>query len=154
MHYPAFRKDHSGIYQVIAPDERIDLQAAATMVVSTSGSVFRCANICSLYRSPRHSLSGPQGRRSRSTRSRSRRARPSRGPASPCTVTTWSPTSPTALLRRHSERRPAVLGGVDGRLYLNLDRDIQAKWLEDVPANIAEVEANWTEIRSVAVADL
>jgi YHS domain-containing protein len=43
---------------------------------------------------------------------------------------------------------------VDGRLYLNLNRDIHAKWLEDVPGNIAEAEANWTEIRSVAVADL
>jgi len=43
---------------------------------------------------------------------------------------------------------------VDGRLYLNLNRDIQAKWTEDIPGNIAEANANWAEIRSVAVADL
>ena len=43
---------------------------------------------------------------------------------------------------------------VDGRLYLNLNRDIQAKWTEDIPGNIAEADANWAEIRSVAVGDL
>jgi YHS domain len=43
---------------------------------------------------------------------------------------------------------------VDGRLYLNLNGDIQAKWLEDIPGHIAEAEANWTEIRAVAVGDL
>ena len=43
---------------------------------------------------------------------------------------------------------------VDGRLYLNLNGDIQATWLEDVPGHIAEADENWTEIRSVAVEDL
>ena len=43
---------------------------------------------------------------------------------------------------------------VDGRLYLNLNADIQATWLEDVPGNIVEAEANWAEIRSIAVDDL
>lgn len=43
---------------------------------------------------------------------------------------------------------------VDGRLYLNLNGDIQAKWLQDIPGNIADAEANWAEIRSVAVGDL
>ena len=43
---------------------------------------------------------------------------------------------------------------VDGRLYLNLNGDVQAKWLEDIPGNIAAAEANWAEIRSVAVDDL
>jgi YHS domain-containing protein len=43
---------------------------------------------------------------------------------------------------------------VDGRLFLNLNRDIQAKWLEDVPGNITDADANWAAIRSVAVADL
>ena len=43
---------------------------------------------------------------------------------------------------------------VDGRLYLNLNRDIQAKWTEDIPGNIAGANANWAEIRSVAVGDL
>jgi YHS domain-containing protein len=43
---------------------------------------------------------------------------------------------------------------VDGRLYLNLNRDIQATWTEDIPGNIVEANANWAEIRSVAVGDL
>lgn len=43
---------------------------------------------------------------------------------------------------------------VDDRLYLNLNADIQAKWLEDIPGNIAEAEVNWAEIRSIAVDDL
>ena len=43
---------------------------------------------------------------------------------------------------------------VDGRLYLNLSGDIQAKWTEDIPGNIIEANANWAEIRSVAVGDL
>ena len=43
---------------------------------------------------------------------------------------------------------------VDGRLYLNLNRDSQAKWLEDVPGNLTDANANWAAIRSVAVADL
>jgi YHS domain-containing protein len=43
---------------------------------------------------------------------------------------------------------------VDGRLYLNLNGDIQAKWTEDIPGNIVEANANWAEIRSVAVGDL
>jgi hypothetical protein len=43
---------------------------------------------------------------------------------------------------------------VVGRLYLNLKRDIQAKWTEDIPGNIAEANGNWAEIRSVAVGDL
>ena len=43
---------------------------------------------------------------------------------------------------------------VDGRLYLNLNRDIQATWTEDIPGNIAGANANWAEIRTVAVGDL
>jgi YHS domain-containing protein len=43
---------------------------------------------------------------------------------------------------------------VDGRLYLNLNRDIQAKWADDIPGNVAEANTNWAEIRSVAVDDL
>jgi hypothetical protein len=43
---------------------------------------------------------------------------------------------------------------VDGRLHLNLNDDVQAKWLADVPGNIAAAEVNWAEIRSVAVDDL
>jgi YHS domain-containing protein len=39
----------------------------------------------------------------------------------------------------------------DGKLYLNLSGDIQAKWLEDVPGNIDKAARNWSRIRDVAV---
>lgn len=34
----------------------------------------------------------------------------------------------------------------DGKLYLNLDDEIQAKWLKDVPGYIKEADTNWLEI--------
>ena len=43
---------------------------------------------------------------------------------------------------------------VDGRLYLNLDKDIQSKWLQDVPGYIKKSEANWKEIKDKAPSDL
>ena len=43
---------------------------------------------------------------------------------------------------------------VDGRLYLNLNGDIQAEWSKDVPGNLSKSEANWTKIRDVAVGKL
>jgi YHS domain-containing protein len=35
---------------------------------------------------------------------------------------------------------------VDGRLYLNLDRDIQQIWEQDVPGYIAKADANWPRL--------
>jgi YHS domain-containing protein len=35
---------------------------------------------------------------------------------------------------------------VDGKLYLNLDADIQKAWLEDVPSAIKKAEANWPDL--------
>lgn len=43
---------------------------------------------------------------------------------------------------------------VDGRLYLNLNDDIQAKWAADVKGNLKKSEAKWSEIRSVAAGKL
>lgn len=43
---------------------------------------------------------------------------------------------------------------VDGTLYLNLDKDIQNKWLQDVPGYIKKSEANWKEIKNIAASDL
>jgi len=31
----------------------------------------------------------------------------------------------------------------EGRLYLNYDPEVQAKWSEDIPGNIAKADANW-----------
>ena len=35
---------------------------------------------------------------------------------------------------------------VDGKLYLNYSKDIQAKWEQDVPGNIGKAEANWPKL--------
>lgn len=36
---------------------------------------------------------------------------------------------------------------VDGRLYLNYSREVQADWEEDIPGNIARAEANWPSLQ-------
>ena len=38
---------------------------------------------------------------------------------------------------------PLVWKIVDGRLYLNYDRDVQAKWEKDIPGFIASANRNW-----------
>ena len=35
---------------------------------------------------------------------------------------------------------------VDGKLYLNYDKDIQKKWEADVPGNISKADRNWPEL--------
>jgi YHS domain-containing protein len=37
---------------------------------------------------------------------------------------------------------------VDGRLYLNYSKDVQAQWSEDIPGNISKGDANWPKIRA------
>lgn len=43
---------------------------------------------------------------------------------------------------------------VDGRLYLNLDKNIQKDWLKDVPGRIKKANANWPNIVNKAPAEL
>jgi len=43
---------------------------------------------------------------------------------------------------------------VDGRLYLNLDKDVQKKWAEDIPGYIKKADANWPRIKDKAPGDL
>ena len=38
---------------------------------------------------------------------------------------------------------PLVWKVVNGKLYLNYDRDIQKKWEKDIPGLIAKGEKNW-----------
>ena len=35
---------------------------------------------------------------------------------------------------------------VDGKLYLNLSKGVQKKWLKDVPGNIARADTNWPNV--------
>ena len=43
---------------------------------------------------------------------------------------------------------------VDGKLYLNLNQDIQQTWVEDIPGNIEKADDNWTEIALKAPSEL
>ena len=37
---------------------------------------------------------------------------------------------------------------VDGKLYLNYSKDVQADWAEDIPGNISKGDANWPKIHA------
>lgn len=41
---------------------------------------------------------------------------------------------------------PAAWAIVDGKLYLNYNAEIQARWTADQPGNIAKADARWPEI--------
>lgn len=41
---------------------------------------------------------------------------------------------------------PEAWAIVDGRLYLNYDKKVQAKWRADVPGHIAKGDANWPRL--------
>jgi YHS domain-containing protein len=43
---------------------------------------------------------------------------------------------------------------VDGRLYLNLNGDIQADWSKDIAGNVTKADTNWGRIRGITVARL
>lgn len=36
---------------------------------------------------------------------------------------------------------------VDGRLYLNVNKDVQKRWLDDVPGNISLANSNWPKLK-------
>lgn len=42
---------------------------------------------------------------------------------------------------------PEVWKIVDGTLYLNLNRDIQTTWKQDIPGNIVKANQNWENIK-------
>ena len=49
---------------------------------------------------------------------------------------------------------PEVWRVVDGRLYLNLDANIQDQWLKDVPGMIRKADGNWARIRNKVPSEL
>ena len=59
-----------------------------------------------------------------------------------------------AAMGRKFDGDPNAWAVVDGKLYLNLNKNIQARWKEDVPGFIRGAENNWPLIRSVADASL
>lgn len=49
---------------------------------------------------------------------------------------------------------PTVFAVVDGRTYLNLNRDIQRKWEAQRKRNVRKADAAWPQIRGTAATDL
>jgi YHS domain-containing protein len=43
---------------------------------------------------------------------------------------------------------------VDGKLYLNLDKDVQAEWEKDVSGNIRKADSIWPRIKDTPASDL
>jgi YHS domain-containing protein len=49
---------------------------------------------------------------------------------------------------------PEVWKIVDGKLYLNVNRNVQRRWEKDIPGNIESADANWIEIKDKPPSDL
>jgi YHS domain-containing protein len=49
---------------------------------------------------------------------------------------------------------PEVWRIVRGKLYMNLDKNIQGKWEKNIEGYIKQADANWTKIRDKAPSDL
>jgi YHS domain-containing protein len=58
------------------------------------------------------------------------------------------------VLEKKLDGDPQAWRVVDEKLYLNVTKDIQKKWLEDVPGNISKAGKNWPELKNKAPKDL
>ncbi len=45
---------------------------------------------------------------------------------------------------------PTVWKVVNGKLYFNVNRDVQLKWNEDIPGNLVKAQANWPVLKDKA----
>jgi YHS domain-containing protein len=59
-----------------------------------------------------------------------------------------------AALGKKFDGDPKYWRVVDGKLYLNLNADIQAKWSEDVAGNLKTADQKWSRIKSTPVKQL
>jgi hypothetical protein len=59
-----------------------------------------------------------------------------------------------AALGKKFDGDPRFWKIVDGKLYFNLNGDIQVEWSKDIAGNIAKADTNWGRIHGVAVAKL
>lgn len=57
-------------------------------------------------------------------------------------------------LEKKLDGDPQAWRVVDNKLYLNVNKDIQKKWLEDVPGHIVKAGKAWPEIKNKAPKDL
>jgi hypothetical protein len=59
-----------------------------------------------------------------------------------------------AALGKKFDGDPRLWKIVNGRLFLNLNADIQEKWSADVAGNVEKADANWRRIEHRSVGDL
>lgn len=59
-----------------------------------------------------------------------------------------------AAMGRKFDVDPEAWKIVDGKLYLNNSKKVQARWSQDIPGFIKGADGNWSKIRSVADAQL
>lgn len=57
-------------------------------------------------------------------------------------------------LDRKLDGDPNAWRVVDNKLYLNVNKDVQKKWLEDVPGHLKKAHAAWPAIQNKAPKDL
>lgn len=55
-----------------------------------------------------------------------------------------------AALSKKLDGDPEVFRVVDDKLYLNVNSDIQKKWIQDIPGNITKANQAWPAIRDKA----
>jgi YHS domain-containing protein len=51
-------------------------------------------------------------------------------------------------LEKKLDGDPQAWRVVDGRLYLNVNKDVQKRWLDDVPGNLAKANKNWPTLKN------
>jgi YHS domain len=59
-----------------------------------------------------------------------------------------------AALGKKFDGDPLLWKIVDGRLFLNLNEDIQKKWSADIAGNVAKADENWRQIEHRPVREL
>jgi hypothetical protein len=57
-------------------------------------------------------------------------------------------------LEKKLDGDPTAWRVVDGKLYLNVSKVVQQKWLQDVPGHVKTAEGNWPNIKNKAPKDL
>ena len=57
-------------------------------------------------------------------------------------------------LEKKLDGDPTAWKVVDGQLHLNVNKDVQKKWMEDVPGNVKKAVMTWPSIKAKAPKDL
>ena len=58
------------------------------------------------------------------------------------------------VLHKKLPTDPHAFRIVDGKLYLNLNKTVQNKWMEDIPGNISTAEKVWPDIKTLDAKEL